>query len=416
MDSIVIVGGGLAGLVCAKVLHEAGASFELLEASDGVGGRVRTDEIDGFLLDRGFQVLLDNYPAARRHLNFDALEARPFDSGALLWDSGDFFRVMNPLHHAQWFASSLLNPAFPLSDGVRLASLAFSAILHSDASLLARCASPDDESIREHLARLRFGDDIFHRFFVPFFGGIFLDEELRSSAGLFSYYLKKFATGRAVTPRYGIGEIPKQLASRVPADSIHLNTPVRSVGAGSVLLEDGRELSARRIILATDEPSTRRLLNLPAEPARPALGVDTVYFASSRSLYTGRMLVLPTGHRRTVRHLAQLTNVSRKLAPKDRHLISATVLRPHGFDDASLIRAAQTEVEHIFTEAHGALEPLRIVHVPCALPAQPPGFAARLTPPPTPAGVILAGDQLGAASIQSAMESGERAAQAALAM
>lgn len=410
---VIIVGAGLAGLTCAKVLHEAGVEFALLEAGDAVGGRQRTDEVEGFRLDRGFHVLLDSYPAVRRHLDLAALDVRAFDSGALLWDAGDFHRIQHPLRHAEWLAPAALNGAFPFADGLRLALLAASALAHPDVALLARPTRPDEESARAQLARLGFAPAIIRRFFEPFFGGVFLDDSLETSAGLLNYYLKKFAVGRALLPAQGIGAIPAQLAARLPAGSVRLRTRVVAVEAGGVLLESAERLSASRIVLATDEPSTRRLLGLDPAAARPARRTATAYFAANRSLYTGGLLVLPAGAR-LVRHFVQLTNVVPTLAPAGRHLVSATILDRRNLDDASLLEAARAEIEEVFSEARGALTPLRVTDVPYALPDQSAGFAARLALPPVPPGVFLAGDQITSASIQAAMESGERAAHAVL--
>ena len=92
---VLIVGAGLAGLTCALRLHEAGIPVQVIEASDGVGGRVRTDEVEGFLLDRGFQVYLSAYPEAGKLLDLDALGLRPFSPGALVYDGEKLIRLMD---------------------------------------------------------------------------------------------------------------------------------------------------------------------------------------------------------------------------------------------------------------------------------------------------------------------------------
>ncbi len=407
---ILIVGAGLAGLVAAKTLQAAGEDYLLIDAAEAPGGRVQTDEIDGFRLDRGFQVLLDSYPAARQHLDIPGLRPRYFDSGALLHDNGDFFRVLHPLRHPSGALPAALDPVFPFADKLHLAALLASTIVHSDAAILARCSSPNDPSTSTLLERLGFSPTFVRRFIQPFFGGVFLDNDLETSAGLFCYYLKKFATGRALIPARGIGEIPRQLADDLPASRLRLNTRVDRIDSAGIVTTDGETIPADAILLATDEPATRRILGLDPAEARPARSVTTVYFRSTRPLYTGALLVLPAGSDRLVRHLVQLTNVAPELVPDGQHLVSATILDPRGLDDATLASAATIEIEGIFTEARGALTHLHTVHVPYAQPRQPPGFAAHLARPTTPANVLLAGDQIHSCSVQSAMASGESAA------
>ncbi len=407
---ILIVGAGLAGLVAAKTLQAAGEDYLLVEASDAPGGRVRTDEVDGFRLDRGFQVLLDSYPTARRHLDIPGLRPRYFDAGALLHDDGDFFRVLHPIRHPSGALSAALDPTFPFTDKLHLAALLASTVLHSDEALLNRCTDPKEPSTSALLDRLGFSPTFFRRVVQPFFGGVFLDNELTTSAGLFCYYLKKFATGRALIPARGIGEIPRQLADELPARRLRLNTRIDRLDAGGLTTSEGEAISADAIILATDEPATRSLLGLSPADARPVRGVTTLYFHSTRPLYSGPLLVLPAGANRLVRHLVQLTNVSPSLAPDGEHLISATVLDTRGLNDSALAEAAISEIEGIFAEARDALSLLHVAHIPYAQPKQPPGFAAHFPQPSTPPNVLLAGDQVRSSSIEAAMISGELAA------
>ncbi len=412
---ILIVGAGLAGLVAAKTLQAAGEEYLLVDAADAPGGRVRTDEIEGYRLDRGFQVLLDSYPTARRHLDIPGLRPRYFDSGALLHDDGDFFRILHPLRHPTGALSAALDPALPFADKLHLTALLASTIVHSDDAILARGASTSDGSTAELLTRLGFSETFVRRFAQPFFGGVFLDNDLGTSASLFCYYLKKFATGRALIPARGIGEIPRQLAESLPSTRVRLETRIDRLEvsgnqATAAITTAGESLPADAILLATDEPATRHLLGLDPTEARPARGVTAVYFRSTRPLYTGALLVLPAGPNRLVRHLVQLTNVAPELAPDGQHLISATLLDRRGLDDTALTAAARTEIETIFPEAIGALTPIHTTHVPYAQPIQPPGYAANFPNPPKPANVILTGDQIQSCSIESAMASGESAA------
>ena len=416
---IVIIGAGLAGLVCAKCLADGGGrDFLLLEARAEPGGRVRSERTpEGFVLDRGFQVLLDSYPAVRCHLDLPALAPRYFESGAILHDEGQTWTVADPRERPGDLPGTALGDMFPLADKTRLARLVAELLLTPDERLLAACASPADVSTAHFLWSRGFSAAIVERFFRPFFGGVFLDEKLGTSSGLFRYYLKKFATGRALVPARGMREIPGQLARGLPSGTLRLGCRAQrlvQVGdrIGAVVTDAGEEISCEHVLLATEAPATARLLDLPLRGGPPH-GTTAVYFASDAPLYDRAMLALPAGRGRLVRHFAQLTNVAPEYAPPGQHLLCATVLDRRGLSDDALFAAAAAEIAAIYPGAGGGLRPLAAVDVPYGQHPQPAGFAARLTPAPAPTAldnVWLAGDQTGACSIQSAMAGGERAA------
>lgn len=413
--STIIIGAGLGGLVAARELHRAGLPFLLIDASDAVGGRVRSDHVDGFILDRGFQVLLDSYSSVSKYLNLPALRPHAFDSGALLYDCGDFSRVMHPIRHPDWFASSVLSPAFSWPDKFALAALVMSVAAHSDRALLSRF-TPDDESTQDLLARVGISDAMIRQFIRPFFGGVFLDDSLHTSAALFRYYLKMFALGRAVIPSDGMGAIPAQLAAELPSHQLRLNTRITQLevinhAVTAAITATGERIDASRWILATDERTTAHLLNLPADTVRPTHSVTTVYLKSRQSLYTGGLMVLPAyDSSRLVTHLAQVTNVAPSLAPAPWHLISVTVLHPGERSDQEIAAGVLHEVGDIFTEARPHLEFLHIIRTAHAQSVQHPKFAPTWPDGSLPKNVVLAGDQTGSCSIESAMASGARAA------
>ena len=165
---VVIVGAGLAGLCCARTLHGAGIDFQVIEASDGVGGRVRTDHVDGFLLDRGFQVLLEDYPEARRVLDYAALDLKPFEAGALIWFGGRMNRFADPWRAKGQWRAAYDSPVGSLADKVRLWRLRSRLTGRPLEKIFARPEQPT----RAELVHAGFSPVIIEHFFEPFFGGI----------------------------------------------------------------------------------------------------------------------------------------------------------------------------------------------------------------------------------------------------
>jgi phytoene dehydrogenase-like protein len=408
---IVIVGAGLSGLVCALELAKAGTPFVLIEKNSRTGGRLGSVYEDGYTFDLGFQVLLDNYPAVRAYLDIDALSPCYFDPGALIWDAGQMFTFRRPKALAD-FQSALqttTDPGLSWGDKLRLGVIGAGLLAREDESILDEAF---EVSTRTYLEG--FSEAAVERFFRPFFGGVLLDNELETSATLFRYYFKKFLTGQTLVPRSGLQAIPDQLARRLPADALRLETEVTAVAfegerASAVRLASGEEILLEQLVLACPEPVTAKLIGARVREAHPAA---VVYFSAEQSLYPEKLLVLQTGRGKLVRNLVQITNISPNYAPPDVHLISATVLRARVTpSDAA---AAEQEINQIFKLTPGTLRHVRTVEIPYAVPVQPPGsvFTQKFVRPfPN---VWRCGDQISHASFQGAMDSGAVTARAIL--
>src|ERR1700734_3783025 len=166
MTEVVVIGAGLAGLSCALSLEAAGVKLTLLEASDAPGGRVRTDVVEGFRLDRGFQVLLTAYPEAKRLLDYDRLQLKKFEPGALVWHGGKFHRFADPFRNPGGAARFLLDPIVPVADKLRVAKLRARVQQGTCELMFGR----PEKTTRDYLQAIPFSPVIIERFFEPFFG------------------------------------------------------------------------------------------------------------------------------------------------------------------------------------------------------------------------------------------------------
>ena len=401
---IIIVGAGMGGLACATRLEQAGADWLLLEASGKPGGRVATEVTpEGFRLDRGFQVLLDSYRTARYLFDFEALRPRYFQSGALLASPGGTESLLNPIAHPSGFFGIFSSRAFSFREKASL------ALFGVDQMARAVCSSKETgRTSLEEFRRHGLGGELLERFLRPFFAGVFLDNNLATDSSVLAVDIRHFALGKALVPENGMGEIPCQLASRLPCERQCYDSPVRSLERRgeevvAVHLASGERISCDALVLATEEPVTRLLTELPQ--GRAWNRATTLYFTGNEPLCEGACLVLPAGRNRLVRHFADMTNVVPSYAPTDRRLLTATLLDDHGLRGTERIRAAQSEISSLMP-SFASWEFLAEVEIPLALPSQAPGFTA-LRPSAHPErNLWLVGDQVARASIDSALASG----------
>ncbi|MCA9139940.1 MAG: FAD-dependent oxidoreductase, partial [Planctomycetales bacterium] len=288
---IVIVGAGLAGLVCAKRLAAANRPVVLLEASDRVGGRVRTDVVDGLKIDHGFQVLLTGYPACREMLDYESLRLRAFEPGALIRKNGRFAKLGDPWRRPGQLFATATSPVGSLMDKVRIAKTRGIARRGTLEELYQRTG----QSTESRLHALGFSDAMINEFFRPFLGGVFLDESLSTSSRMFEFVFRMFAAGEIAVPADGMSAIPRQLADALPRGTLRLNTTVggidHQVGGSRVHLTDGSYLDASIVVIATESNAAARLLGAP-ELATQWNDATTLYFVADRSPQNSKMLML----------------------------------------------------------------------------------------------------------------------------
>lgn len=407
MSHVVIVGGGLAGLTCARRLQARGQSCLVLEASDAVGGRVRTDRVDGFRLDRGFQVLLTAYPAAQRWLDYDALKLRHFVPGARVWADGGMHTVSDPMREPGDLLATLAAPVGSLGDKLKIATLRSEARRGSLDDVFTRPETTALEALQAH----GFSERMIERFLRPWLGGIFLDASLSASSRMLMFVLRMFAEGHAAVPEAGMQAIPEQLAAGLAAGTVRLNATVTAVDAGGVILQSGERLSADHVVVATDGTAASRLL--PALPQTSWRAVTCVYFAAPASPTDAPVLVLNGSSAGVVNNVAVMSDVAPGHAPAGQSLISVSLLSDARGDDRAVAAQVQAELTQWFGSSAGAWRWLRSYRIPQALPVRRP--LQRVAPVPVRPGVWTAGDFLSTPSIQGAMESGELAADAVLA-
>ncbi len=323
MSDVVIVGAGLAGLACAQDLTRAGVDCRVVEASDAVGGRVRTDVVDGFLLDRGFQILLTAYPEVGRRLDVDALDLQYFEPGATVRLHGRFRRVADPLRRPAQIPQTLTAPIGTLADKVRLLRLILDVRSHSVQTLLRRY----DMTTADRLARAGFSEQMIESFWRPLFSGIQLDPELEVSSRRFDTILRMLAIGSTAVPRIGMGTIPEQLRASLPDDTVRCGARVRRVDGSYVILDDGARLDARAVVVATEGPTAHQLLGhrVPDPGSRAAA---CCWFSASQAPLLGPVVILDGESSGPARNLAVMSEVSSSYAPAGRALVAAAVPGP----------------------------------------------------------------------------------------
>lgn len=403
---VLIAGAGLAGLACALELQKRLVPFRILEASQQPGGRVQTDEFEGFRLDRGFQVYLTAYPEGQRILNYEELRLRPFVPGAMVRFGDRFHKVMDPWREPFAALQSLLSPVGSVVDKLRVAKLRAASIAGTVEQVLAR----PETSTRKALENYGFSTQMIERFFEPFFGGILLDRELQVSSRMLEFVFRMMALGDTVLPEQGMGEIPKQLAGMLKPGSILYGRKVRAVGPSCVQLEDGEIQQASAVVVATEGPEASRLLpNLEPVASRT---VCNLYFAAEVAPLHEPIIVLNANRGALIHNFCVPSLVSPAYAPAGQHLLSVSVLGDPEQDDDSLVRLVRQELEAWFGEQARKWRFLRLYRIQHAHPVLEKAKGSSEKAARTLNGVYVCGDHRFLPSIHAVLRNGRHVAEA----
>jgi phytoene dehydrogenase-like protein len=401
---VIIIGAGLAGLTCARRLQQAGRSCVVLEAAEAVGGRVRTDAVEGFRLDRGFQVFLTAYPEARRWLDYKALDLKAFTPGALVQTAAGRQRVADPFRQPAYLWPTLRASVGTLADKLRIATLRRRARRGSLAELFQRPETSTLAALQAH----GFGAGMIEQFLRPWLGGIFLERELATSSRMMEFVFRMLAEGVAAVPARGMQAIPDQLAAGLRAGTVRLNTPVASLESGGVRLASGECLRAQHVVVATDGTGAAGLL--PELPMPAWRSTVTVYFEAAHSPVGEATLLLNGQAGGRVNHVAVMSDVAPKYAPAGRALIAVSLKDHAAESDSVLAGQVLAELTGWWGQSVGAWRVLKTVRVSRALPVRSPLMTEPVRP--VRAGVWVCGDHRDSASIQGAMQSGRATADA----
>lgn len=406
---VVIIGAGLAGLSAARQLAIHGVDVTVLEAGDQVGGRVRTDRVDGLQLDHGFQLFNPAYPEAARVLDYDALMLRAFARGVVSVTDAGPIRLGDPRTEPGWIADALSGRSGSLAGKQRFARYAWHAARTRARDLEQSTDFPAEVALRG----AGIDERLLQAVLRPFLAGVFLEDQLATSRRFLDLVLKSFMRGTPSVPALGMQAIPEQLHAALPEGTVRLNSPAHEITGGIVATDDG-PLTARVVIIATDAPTAGRLAPGLAVPAGHA--VTTWYFLADgdpAALTDGKpVLVVDGAGRGPVLNTVVLTHAAASYATGGRILVSASALGER--DDAQTHAAVRQHLGALYGADTSTWQHVRTYAIPFALPAMTPPLDVR-KPVALGEWLYVCGDHRDTASIQGAMVSGRRTADAVLA-
>ncbi len=363
---VLVVGAGLTGLTAALRLHRQGISVRILEATDRVGGRIKTDQVDGYRLDRGFQVLLTQYPETQAWLDYDALDLKAFAPGALVLNHRGQHELMDPGRKPTAAFRTLMAPVGGLTDKLKMLALK----QRLKGMTLEEIFSQPERSTLAIIQEYGFSERMLRNFFQPFMAGIFLEQSLTTSRREFDFVFKMFSEGDTAVPAMGMEEIPRQLAAQLPPDAVLFNKHVRTLSEQTVTVDGGETYSAPVILVAT-EPTSFVSRYFPGGKKELAYHSTTqVYLTADQSPLSKPLIALNAREERFVNNFCVMNQIAPDYAPAGKYLLSATILGQADGSDEELSERVKQEMAFWFGEQTSRWQFLKTYRIEYALPNQ----------------------------------------------
>jgi protoporphyrinogen oxidase len=396
-----IIGAGISGLIAAQILENHGYYPTIIEASSSVGGRVKSDIVNGYTLDHGFQVLLTSYPAAKKYLDYKSLNLQKLLPGATLFKNGKAQTIGDPLRSLSLLFPTLLSSVGKLSDKIKILKL--NTLLKK--KKLTVIFQAKEKTTLQYLKDFGFSKEIITDFFIPFFSGIFLETKLETSSRMFEFVYKMFGDGLAVIPKNGMQAIPDQLKSNLKNTTFKFNSPVKEVKDKHLLLEDGSNLESNITIIATE--ASALVSNLKNQKT-DWKSCDTLYFEAEKKVINRPLIGLITDKNALVNNIFYHTSVATS-NKTEKELLSVTVVKKHQLNEKDLIGVVLEELHSKCGISDVTF--LKRYQIKKALPKLINlQYEISSTETKLKSTIFLAGDQLLNASLNAAMIAGERAA------
>ena len=343
MNDVIVVGGGLSGMTATITLQQNNVDAIILESTERLGGRVKTDLIDGFLLNRGFHVFNPSYPEVHKWLDIKELDLKHFLPGALiLADNGKIKEFMDVSRKWSALIPSFFSNIGNFQDKTKLLFLRNKLLAASINDIF----SSEEMSTKEYLKKLDFSETFVKNFFQPFFSGVFLENNLSTSQRMFEFTFKMFCEGNTSLPSRGIEQIPNQLSKKINKKSIFCNEKVISIDQNKIITESGHEYSAKKIIIASEATSLARILGKDINTNFKS--VNCLYFSTNVSPLKKNLIAINASKNAFINNVAVISDIAPDYAPKSKSLISVSINNLSEESDEILINKVLNELQNWF--------------------------------------------------------------------